>query len=303
MQPSLKILLSGVEGRMDHMAVDLKGRRLFVAALGNNTVEVIDLAAGKRAYSISGLPEPQGIAYIPSTDRIVVACGGDGSCRIIDGRTYHQTATIDCGSDADNVRYDAASGRLYVGCGNGALVIIDLEQARQIASIPLPGHPESFQLEAKGKRVFVNVPTARQIAVVDREKQAVVATWPVETAEANFPMALQEKHVLIGCRKPGRLLAIDIETGKTVAVAPCVGDTDDVFWDAQRKQVYVSGGEGSISVFDHPGADTYRVLDTIPTATGARTSLFVPATNSVYLAVPHRDTQQAEIWVYEFGKP
>ena len=243
------------------------------------------------------------IAYIPSSDRIVVACGGDGTCRILDGRTYRQTTTIDCQSDADNVRYEAATGRFFVGCGNGALAVIDLEQARRIASIPLPGHPESFQLEANGKRIFVNVPTARQIAVIDRERQAVVATWPVEKAEANFPMALDEAHVLIGCRKPGKLLTIDFETGKTVAVSPCVGDTDDLFWDSQRKQVYVSGGEGLISVFAHTGADSYRLLRTIPAAAGARTSLFVPATNSLYLAVPHVGAQQAEIWVYELGKP
>ena len=288
---------------MDHLAVDLKSQRLFVAALGNNTVEVIDLAEGKRVHSIPGLREPQGIAYLSNCDRIVVACGGDGSCRIIDGRTYRQTATIDCKSDADNVRYDAAAGRLYVGCGNGELAVIDLERARLIASIPLPGHPESFQLEAKGRRIFVNVPTARQITVIDREKQAVVATWPVEDAEANFPMAVDETHLLVGCRKPGRLLAIDIETGKTVAVSLCVGDTDDLFYDSQRKQVYVSGGEGSISVFAHTGADAYRSLDTIPTATGARTSLFVPATSALYLAVPHLGNQKAEIWVFKLGEP
>lgn len=300
---SLKIDLPGVEGRMDHLAVDLKGQRLFVAALGNNTVEVIDLVAGKRVRSIPGLREPQGITYLSNSDQIVVACGGDGSCRIFDGRTYREAATIDCKNDADNVRYDAATGQLYVGCGNGALAVIDVERARQLASIPLPGHPESFQLEAKGKRIFVNVPTARQIAVIDREKQVVIAIWPVEDAEANFPMALDETHLLIGCRMPARLLVIDIETGKTVATLPCAGDTDDLFYDSQRKQVYLSGGEGSISVFGHTGADDYRTLDAIPTATGARTSLFVPATNSLYLAVPHLDAQKAEIWVYKLGAP
>lgn len=304
-EPSQTIAMPGVEGRIDHLAVDVKGQRLFVAALGNNTVEVIDLAGGKRVHSISGLREPQGIAYISRSNRIVVACGGDGSCRVFDGQTYRQTAVIDCKSDADNVRCDATAGRLYVGCGNGALAVIDLERGSQIASIPLPGHPESFQLEANGKRVFVNVPAARQIAVIDREKQAVVASWPVDKAEANFPMALDETHhrLLVGCRKPARLLAIDTETGKRVAFLSCVADTDDLFYDTKLKQVYLSGGGGSISVIAQMDADRYRSVDTIPTATGARTSLFVPAASSLYLAVPHLGSQEAKIWVYKLGEP
>jgi len=304
-EPSAKIALPGVEGRIDHMAVDLKGRRLFVAALGNNTVEVIDLAAGNRVYSIPGLHEPQGIAYIPATDRIVVANAKDGSCRIFDGRTFRQTAVVDCKEDADNVRYDPAAGRIYVGYGSGGLAVINLEQGKRIGDIPLAGHPESFQLETAGKRIFVNVPTARQIAVLDREKQAVVSTWPVQQAEANFPMALDEAHhrLLVGCRKPARLLVIDTESGKPVASHPCAGDTDDLFYDAKLQRVYVSGGEGAISVFDQTDADHYRPLATIPTAAGARTGLFVPATGCLYLAVPHRGSQKAEIWVYKFGGP
>lgn len=300
-EPTARIALPEVEGRIDHMAVDMKGQRLFVAALGNNTVEVIDLTARKRVHSIPGLREPQGIACLAASDRIVVASGGDGTCRIFDGRTYRQTATISCGDDADNVRYDAEARRLYVGYGKGGLAVIDPAQGKRVADIPLDGHPESFQMESRGKRIFVNVPTARQIKVVDREKRVVVATWPVDQAEQNFPMALDEAHhrLLVGCRKPARLLVVDTESGKPVASLPCVGDTDDLFCDAKSRRVYVSGGEGAISVFDQTDADHYRPMATMRTAPGARTSLFVPASGCLYLAVPHRGGQKAEIWVYK----
>jgi DNA-binding beta-propeller fold protein YncE len=290
-----------VEGRIDHLAVDLTGQRLFVAALGNNTLEVFDLKGGKHLRSIPGLAEPQGVAYVAASDRIVVASGGDGSCRIYDGQSYRQVQEVKLGEDADNVRYDAQTRRLYVGYGSGAIAVIDLARGARLADIALKGHPESFQLETKGKRIFVNVPTARQVAVLDRDKNAVVATWPLASHGANFPMALDEANhrLLVGCRTPPELLVIDTESGKLTASLPCVGDTDDLFYDARRKRVYVSGGEGAISVFDQTDADHYQPLARIPTAAGARTSLFVPATGSLYLAVPHRGSQNAEVRVYD----
>lgn len=294
------IALPGVEGRIDHLAVDLKGERLFVAALGNNTLEVLDLAAGRRIHTISGLHEPQGVAYLPASNLIVVANGGDGSCRVFDGRAYQEKAKIDCKEDADNVRYDAATGRIFVGYGQGAVAAIDLTKQQRIADISLPGHPESFQLETKGKRIFVNVPSARQIAVIDREKKAVVATWPVNEAQANFPMAFDEGNhrLLIACRKPARLLVFDSETGRRVASEACSGDADDLFYDREQKRVYVIGGEGAVSVFQQDGPDRYRLTGTVPTASGARTGLFVPETGHLYVAVPHREGQQGEIRDY-----
>jgi len=302
-RPAQVIPLPGVEGRIDHLAVDLRGQRLFVAALGNNTLEVVDLKQAARLRSITGLREPQGVAFIPEHDWIVVANGADGSVRVFDGTTYRQVRTIDCRSDADNLRYDAAGKRIYVGYGDGALTAIDLETGVRVVDIPLGGHPESFQLESRGKRVFVNVPSAGRIAVIDRQAGAVTATWSVKQAEANYPMALDDANhrLLVACRKPPQLLVLDVDTGKVVASAPCSGDADDVFYDARRKQVYLSGGAGSISVFEQLDADHYRPLATIPTATGARTSLFVPATNSLYLAVPYRGSQQAALWVYRLS--
>lgn len=294
------IALRDVAGRIDHMAVDLKGNRLFVAALGNNTLEVLDLKRGGRLHTIAGLREPQGVAYLPEIDRIVVANGEDGTCRVFDGQSYGEVARIELGADADNVRYDAAARRVYVGYGGGAMGTIEIERMARGPHVSLPGHPESFQLEAGGNRAFVNVPSAKQIAVIDREKMAVVAAWPLEGLDANFPMTLDEKgrRLLVGCRKPARMAVVDTTTGKITDSLPCSGDTDDLFYDAQRERVYLSGGEGTISVFGRSDPDHYQLLETIPTAAGARTSLFVPATGTFYLAVPPRPQQEAGIWIY-----
>ena len=303
-EPPLELVRSipmpGVEGRIDHMAADLKGHRLFVAALGNNTLEVLDLEQGKRLHTITGLREPQGVAYLPRAGRIAVANGDDGSCRFFDSQTYQPIAQIDCKEDADNVRHDERANRIYVGYGKGALAEIDLTKQARLADIRLPGHPESFQLESKGFRIFVNVPRARQVAVADRKKGELIARWPMEEFQANFPMALDEANdrLLVGCRNPARLVVLDTRSGKTVASQPCSGDTDDVFYDARLRRVYVSGGEGSVNIFQQSDADHYSLLATVPTAPGARTSLFVSAVSRLYVAIPHRGKQQAEIREY-----
>jgi hypothetical protein len=288
------IPMAKVEGRIDHLAYDAKSGRLSVAALGNNTIEVIDLAAGKVLHKIEGLHEPQGILSLDG--RIVVASGGDGSCRFYDGTTFKLLKSVDCREDADNVRYDAEAKLVYVGVGNGGLAVVDPEKGIKVGEIPLEAHPESFQLESKGKRIFVNVPKAEHIAVVDREKRAVVAKWKL-SAGANFPMALDEegRRLFVGCRRPAKVLVFDTETGKEVAAVDCSGDTDDVFFDAPSKRLFVSCGEGFLDVFDAAMKRTAKV----PTAAGARTCLYVPAEEKIFLAVPHRDRPQAEIRVFK----
>jgi YVTN family beta-propeller protein len=294
------IELPGVEGRFDHFAVNVKGNRLYVAALGNNTMEVIDTAAGKRAGTIAGLRKPTGVAFMPESGQVAVAGGDDGTLRFYDGATLKPGPKLEGLDDADNVRYDAAAKRLYVGYGSGSLAVVDAEKATQVADIKLDAHPESFQLEKDGKRIFVNVPEAGHIAVVDREKQAVVAKWPVTKGKANFPMSLDEAQhrLFVGCRQPAKLLVIDTEAGKTVTDLACAGDTDDLFHDAARKRIYVSGGDGVISVIDQRSADEYRLSASIKSAPGARTSFFVPDTGTFYLAVPHRGEQRSEIRVF-----
>jgi len=294
------ISLPGVVGRIDHMAVDAQGKRLFVAALGNNTVEIIDLEHGKQIGRISALNKPQGVCTLPDPFHVVVASGDDGKCRMYDA-SQKVIGTIDSLDDADNVRYDAQAKKVYVGYGDGALAVIDADKFTVVASIKLEGHPESFQLKAKGKRIFVNVPPAGHVAVIDRDQHRVIATWPIKEAKANFPMALDEANhrLFVGCRMPAKLIVMDTDSGKTTASLDCCGDADDIFYDAANKRIYVTGGEGCVSVFDQKDANTYSLVEKLWTAPGARTSFFVPTLHRLFVAVPKRDQQQAELRVYE----
>lgn len=295
------ISLPNVEGRIDHLGVDLQGQRLFVSALGNNTLEVLDLRQGKPLSSVKGLREPQGAFFVPKENKLFVADSDDGTCMVFDGSSYKLLDTIHFSSDADNVRYDADANQIYVGYGEGALGVLDATSGKKVADIALKAHPESFRLEQSGPRIFVNLPEANHtIAVVDRTKRSVIATWHLEDA-ANFPMTLDEadRRLFVVTRRPARLVVLDSESGKQVVSYPSVGDADDAFYDAAYKRLYISGGEGYIDIFDQRSPDSYQASGRIPTASGARTSLFVPELNRLYLAVPHRGNQKAEIRVYE----
>lgn len=294
------ISLPGVRGRIDHLAADLDHQRLFVAALGNNSVEVIDVRGARRIHTITALSEPQGVLYLPDKNRLYVAGGGDGTFRIYDAGSYRLLKTVALGEDADNIRYDAADGRIYVGYGRGALGVID-KDGNKHADIRLDAHPESFQLETGGSRIFVNLPNSRKVSIVDRTKGAVVSSWGTAGAEANYPMALDEPHrrVFIVCRRPARLLVLDAATGALVAQLPTTGDCDDVFYDAARQRIYASGGEGAIAVIQQDGADHYREIARIPTAPGARTSLFVAAWDRLFLAARQEGSRPAHIGIYQ----
>ncbi len=296
------ISLAGVEGRIDHMALSPDGRRLFVAALGNKSVEIVDTQKNVRASGIGGIREPQGVVYVVELKRLVVASGGDDNVRIFD-EGLARVGTVPDLDDADNARYDADAKLVYVGYGGGALVIIDPGKCAKVGEIKLDGHPESFQLEKKGNRIFVNVPNADQIAVVDRAKREVITRWPVKEAGANFPMALDEEHhrLFVGCRRPSRVLVYDTNSGKLVTQTNCVDDTDDLFYDAAHERIYVSGGGGAITIIEQSDPDHYRWVGEIKTAGGARTSLFSPDQGMIYVAVPHCGRQEAEIRVYQIG--
>lgn len=298
------IPLPNVEGRIDHIATDSQSGRLFVAALGNNTLEVIDLTASKRTDEIEGLKEPQGAIYVPEDDKLLVTNGNGDSLDIYDAHSLKLLNQVVLGDDPDNVRYDATTGYAYVGYGTGnssALGVIDVEQGTKVTDIKLDGHPESFQLEESGQRIFVNLPTANNIAVVDREQGSVVETWPLSDATKNFPMALDEGNhrLFVGTRSPAKLLILDTDTGNLLTSLNASGDADDIFYDAQNKRVYISGGEGAISVFEQTDPNNYRSIGKVDTAEGARTSLFVPESGMLYVAVPHNGSQQAEIRAFQ----
>jgi len=295
------IPLPGVKGRFDHFAADVQGKRLFVAALGNNTLEVIDLAAGKRLRSINGLHKPTGIVFLPEANQIGVANGDDGTFKLFDGITYQLVNNLRGLEDADNVRRDRKTKLVYVGYGDGAVAVLDGSGKQRHADIKLPAHPESFQLETDGTHVFINVPDAKQVAVIDLQKKDLVATWSMDKFQANFPMAIDEgsHRLFVGCRNPARLVVFDITTGKPVADLAISGDTDDLFYDAKLKRLYISCGEGFVNVIEQRDADHYQMRDSIPTRAGARTSFFSAELGEFYLAVPERGDQYAEVRVFQ----
>jgi DNA-binding beta-propeller fold protein YncE len=295
------IPLPSVKGRFDHFAIDPAGKRLFVAALGNNTLEVIDLAAGKRIHSLARMSKPTGVLYLPDPNQVIVANGDDGTLKILSGADLKVLQNLAALAGADNLRFDPKTKLAWLGYGEGSLAIIDPAAAKLLGSVKLPAHPESFQLEKGDRRIFVNVPDAKQVAVIDRVKRTVTDTWPMETFQANFPMALDEanRRLFIGCRKPARLVVLDTANGKPVADLAISGDIDDLFYDAARKRLYLSCGEGFIDTVDQTTPDAYRRVSQVPTAPGARTCYFSPGPDRLYLAVPDRGSQEAEIRVFQ----
>ena len=293
-----KIPLGEVSGRIDHLGIDLKRQRLLVAELGNDSLGVVDLAAGKVLRTIGGFREPQGVAYVPFADSVYVANAGDGSVRVLDGEALAPIGRIDLGDDADNVRVDATRHRVLVGYGNGALAVIDPATRTKTGDLRLKGHPESFRIDETGAQIFVNVPGAHEIAVVDLAAGDSLSL-PTRGAGANFPMAIDgDVHrVLVVFRRPPILMALSTQDGHVVAQAATCGDADDVFVDAKRRRAYVSCGEGVVDVFAAEAAG-YRRLARVPTVSGARTSLFVPERDRLYVAARASASDPAAIWVF-----
>ncbi|HKB91185.1 MAG TPA: YncE family protein [Opitutaceae bacterium] len=295
------ISLPGVKGRIDHFGIDREGCRLFVAALGNNTVEVVSLKDKEVIHSIKGLAEPQGIFFVTETNRIYVANGGDGTVKLFDGANCVQTDSISLGDDADNVRYDAEAKQVLVGYGGGSLATIDIKSGKIVSDVKLPVHPESFQLEPGGSRAYVNIPKAHKIAVIDRAQNKVIDEWSIGLAGANFPMALDGSNhrLFVGCRTPSRLLIFDTQSGKEVAKLDLHGDCDDLFYDGERKQIYASCGEGYLDVFAQADADHYSLKEAFKTESKARTCYFDG--DRIYLAVPLKSEQAAKILSYKIN--
>jgi DNA-binding beta-propeller fold protein YncE len=293
-----KIPLGQVSGRLDHLGVDIKRQRLFVAELGNNSLGVVDLGAGKVLRTIAGLREPQGVAYVPFADSVFVANAGDGSVHVLRGDDLAPIGRIELGDDADNVRVDAAHNHVLVGYGKGALAVIDPATRTRTADIRLTGHPEGFQIGETGTQAFVNVPDAREIEVVDLAAGST-RSLPTQGAGSNFPMAIdvEANRVLVVFRSPGTLLALSSPGGRVMAALETCGDADDVFVDARRRRVYVSCGEGVVDVLE-PSEAGYRRLSRVPTVSGARTSLFVPEFDRLFVAVRARSNELPAIWVF-----
>ena len=294
-----KIPLGDVRGRIDHMAVDVKRQRLFVAELGNDSVGIVDLPNRKLISRIPGLREPQGVGYEPTTDTLYVANAGDGSVRLFEGSNYKAAGRIELGSDADNIRVDAAAKRVFIGYGGGGLAVIDPSTRSKVGDISLNAHPESFQIDPDTNQIFVNVPDSHGVAVADRVSQKQIGKWLLTAGGANFPMALDHvrRQILVIFRAPAQFGVFSMTDGKPVATIETCGDADDLFIDANRARVYVSCGAGFLDVLEAKET-TYRRIARIPTVSGARTSLFVSEMDRLLVAVRASSGEPAAIWIF-----
>jgi len=299
------IPLPNVAGRIDHFTVDTKRKWVIGSALGNNTVEIVDAFAGRVVKTITDLDEPQGVLFVGDpVNKLFVANAGNGKLRVYETKSFTLVDTLDFGENTDNLRYAPSEKRVYVGYGedeSSAIGVVDaLTNKRLDDAGKLDSHPESFQLELSGSRIFVNIASKQKIAVIDR-KNHQVTDWQIGNLKANFPMALDEAdhRLFIGTRKPSRLGVIDTTTGKVVASLPAVGDMDDLYYDDSRKRIYIPGGEGFISVYEQSDPEHYKVIGKITCAIGARTGVWYAKRDRLYVAVPGRANQGAEIWVYE----
>ncbi len=305
------IPMPGVHGRIDHMDVDVKGHRLFVAGLENGSLEVVDLKGGKSLRSIPGFKKPQGIAFVGTLNKVFVASGDDGKLRIFRADSLDLLQTIDLDVGPNRVLYDREKSLLYVGYGGkdagkeyGVVAVIDPKSDKVIAEIKVNAHPAELLLDKSGKRLFCFVSISSKIDVIDTEKRTVIATWPVSSerpGDAAFDPATNR--LLIGTRKPPQMIAMDADTGKEVSGLPTVDGMDGVYFDARHKRVYVSGGRdaevGFVYIYRQKDADHYEQVGKVPTRQGAGTSLWVPEFNRLYVGAPAHDSEPADVLVFE----
>jgi YVTN family beta-propeller protein len=293
------IALDDVNGRIDHLAYDPNGRRLVVAELENNSVDVIDLSNSRVVHRITGVREPQGVAFDQPGRIIAIAGRADGSLHLIDASTFSEIAALPLGSDADNVRIDPRNGHIIVGYGDGALAVVDLATRTVHSRITLPAHPESFQIDPQTGETFVNLPDRHTIGVVDLER-GTTATWRLPLLFYNFPMALDPSspHLASAFRLPARLVLFDRAHGTVIASEETCGDSDDLFFDARRHRIYVACGAGRVDVFEQDGPSLRRI-GRAPTRLGARTALFIPELDRLYVAAPTREGHSAGIMVFK----
>lgn len=302
------IALPNVDGRIDHFAID-PGGRVFICVVGSDTVEVLETLTEKRIHTITGLPHPQGAAYVPEFKKLFVS-SRDGKLYVYDGASYDLITSLAFDDDVDNLRYDDVSKRVYVAHGDGetaGIAVISAETNQRLAlDFKLGAHPESFQLEKSGPAIFVNLPDLNQIAVINRVTHAITK-WPFPQLQGNFPMTLDEANhrLFVASRTPPRLIVLDAASGHLIAAIRCAADADDLYYDASFRRVYIPGGQGFISVFEQSDADHYRLLAEIPSALGARTAGYASrigkkGRDRFYLAVPARPGHNgAEVWIFQ----
>jgi WD40 repeat protein len=305
------IPMPNVKGRIDHMDVDVKGKRLFVAGLENGSLEVVDLGAGKWSKSIPGFKKTQGVAYVPSLNKVFVASGDDGMLRVFRGDTLELLDSLKLELGPNRVAFEPHSKTLYVGYGGkdagkdyGQVGIIDAKADKSLGDIKVEAHPAELLLDKSGKTLYVFISAASKVQVVDTKKREVVSTWPT-SSQRNGDGAFDEKthRLFIGTRTPPQMIVMDSSTGKEVATLPTVEGMDGVYFNEKQKRIYVSGGRdndvGYIFIYQQKDADHYEAIGKIPTKSGAGTSFWSPELNSFYVGAPASDKEEAAILVFE----
>jgi YVTN family beta-propeller protein len=300
------IELAGVQGKFDHFAIDLAGARLFIAATGNHSVEVIDLKTEKVQQSITGLGKPHGLAWIAATRRLYVSDGALAELRVYQGEPLVLAGTIKLFDDADDMVFDDASHLLFVGHGGADaanpanVAVVDTDHFSLLVNLPVSTHPEALDIDPQSRRVFANIADSNQVAVIDSGSKTITTQWKLTKAADNVPIAFDNGHqlVYVACRTPGMLLALDARTGAEIASEPAAGKADDLFYDPALGRVYLISGAGEVDAFQVDDARTLRPLEVLHTVPGAKTALFVPSQNLLYLGVPATAEHPAEIRAY-----
>ena len=307
-QDSLRLIrsikLPHATSRLDHMTLDPKRQRLFISALGAFTMDVIDLQRGTVVHRIEQLNQPQQPVYIPSMDTVVVSCSGSGTCQFFNAETFNLTQTAAARPGADDLRYHEPTGRLYLAYSNGVCAI-DAKTGKMLNDVKIQEHPEAFEIEATGQRMFVNLPLASVVVVVNCETMEEIARWPLGDSHGNTAMALDEANhrLFLATRGYSQLLVLNTDTGTVITTLRMMDHCDDLFYDATSRRIFASCGAGTIDVFEQKDADTYALADRVPTSPGAGTSLLAPHLRRLFVAVPAQALEDAELREYEVFTP
>ena len=310
--PPLKLaqtltLPSDIKGNFDHFAVDLKGNRLFASPEGYKAVLVFELKSGKPVHTITGIGKPHAVLYREDINRIYITDGDAGDLKIFDGKTYALLSSVKLLEDADSIGYDAKTKYLYIDNGGGdvhqtysMLSVVDTTAGKKLADIKIEGDTlEAMALEVSTARLYVNNKAKNQVDVVDREKRAIVASWPITKCKTNVAMAFDEANhrLFIACRT-GSIVVLDTQSGKEITALPITKGVDDVTYNPASKRIYAAC-DGNADIYEQSGPDQYKLLAQVPTGTLGRTALLVPELKRYFVAVPQHGTDPAKILVFD----
>ncbi|HTF64290.1 MAG TPA: hypothetical protein VK638_16530 [Edaphobacter sp.] len=296
----------GVQNHFDHLTLDLKNNRLFVVPEDNRTIEVYDIRTSKFVHSIKGIGVGHSVVYRADTDRIFVTDGSNGDLKIFNGTTYKLLKTVKLLADSDATGYDPVRHNLYIADGgldakldHTFLEIVNTDSGEKVGQIKIDSNRlEAMVVEKAGPRLFLNMTEKNSIGVIDREKQAVAAVWPL-TCKVNAAVAMDEKnHSLFAACRDGNMNVLDSDTGKVLQNFPIATGVDDMVFDPASQRVYVAAGEGFVNVFKEIDADHYQAIGKIPTGPLGKTGLLVPELKEYLVAVPPHGTTSAEVLVF-----